>query len=181
MKKITVFSIIFFCIALIYANAFERVKLTGYGGSHTGGSSLNIYSLGLSGQVGPELWYFNDKIYNYITLALLGGLYGGLGIPYLLEYDVGGTVELSVYNFGIGFGYGLFGNRIKWINPESIKIKWLNLEREQINTQYFSLSIMFRDYFEYKGGISLYLFKRDNWNFKKENLGIRFFYYWQLF
>ena len=39
----------------------------------------------------------------------------------------------------------------------------------------------YREYLEFKTGLSLYLFKGDNWNFAKNNLGIGIIYYRQFF
>lgn len=74
-----------------------------FSGVYLQGWHQNTFTFGIPLLLGVELDFGN-----VMSLALLGEAGGGIGYPYLLEYNFGGMAELyfadKMFGFGVGFG-----------------------------------------------------------------------------
>jgi len=168
MKKV-VLCCLMVCFIVIAAPTYgETIAPAAYWGSYMGITGpLNYFSYGLVGQIGGELNL------GFFRMALLGELGAGLGIPFLLEYELSGNGELYIDQFGLGAGYGLVGNLVKW----------LDLNKEKITTTYMRFSLLWNVFGQDTTKLSLFgqIYKKDTWDFRINNWGFGLLFYSRLF
>ena len=87
-----------------------------FAGVYFQGWGQNWFSVGFPLQLGFEIDFGN-----FMSIAALGELGGGVGLPALLEYNYGFMGELYFANksFGFGYGYGGYGNLMDMLNEDT--------------------------------------------------------------
>jgi len=167
MNKIVLCCLVVFFIVIAVPTYGETIAPAAYWGSYFSmRSPLNTFSLGIIGQIGGEL---NLGLFR---MALLGELGAGLGVPFLFEYELSGNGELYISQFGLGAGYGLTGNLVKWLDQN----------KEKTTTTYIRFSILWNVFGEDEAKVSLFgqVYKKDTWDFKISNWGFGLLFFSRL-
>lgn len=115
-----------------------------YFGIYLQGLNLNTASLGFPLQLGVEFDFGSA-----VSLALLGEIAGGVGAPYLIEFNYGGMAEIYFMNktIGLGFGIGAHNALLPWLTPllpGSNGSSSSMSEEMLIGANYIRLAVIFR-------------------------------------
>jgi len=122
-------------------------------GSRAALSESLAWFLGMSLQIGPEI-----EIGDIISLDLLGEVGAGTCFFANYEYNVGGMAELYFMKlFGLGFGFGIYGNMAMLLDNDDIILTYTRFE------------LLFRIDETYKLGLFFQKFSNDMIGF-----GLRF-------
>jgi len=99
---------------------------------------MNTASFGIPLQVGLKFGFVD-----VISIVVLGEIAGGMGIPYMFEYNYGGMAEVYTLggNFGIGFGIGTHNALLPWKDD---MIETNPIIPDTIKSNYYRMAVIFR-------------------------------------
>jgi len=135
-------------------------------GVYLQGLNMNTVSFGIPLQLGVKFGFVD-----VISIAVLGEIAGGMGIPYMFEYNYGGMAEVYTFSedFGLGFGIGSHNALMPW--KEDLGENDNAETPDKIKSNYYRMAVIFKG-----GGKTTVYGQYYNSGDKKGHWGLGFSY-----